>query len=117
MFQGKMNLSMKVLQALHKAEEQGATITTMADVAEAIDGSESYTEQAFSVLNSAKLVKGKKGPGGGYCLVKDKAGSVAYAYQLLTLKEFMELDWSKKADTKLLTEAFLGMTLAQVVRV
>lgn len=50
--------------------EQGKPVT-LAEISEEQDISISYLEQIFSRLRKSQIVKGTRGPGGGYCLSRE----------------------------------------------
>lgn len=72
MFKGKVLAGLKVLEHMRTKGE----LVVLADVAEDIAIGCSYAEQIFRVLREAGIVKGMRGPGGGYMLAKTESGSI-----------------------------------------
>lgn len=66
-FRKKVNAALQLLGYLH-SNERGSPIS-LAEAAHEIGISLSYAELIISVLSKANLVKGQRGPGGGYSLI------------------------------------------------
>jgi len=62
---------------------------TLADISENQNISLSYLEQLFASLRAKKLVRGVRGPGGGYFLGRD-AGSISVADIVCAVDEWVE---------------------------
>ena len=67
MLKSKFYLSLKIIQHLAKSENR----VTMFALADGVDVSYAYTEKLLSVLRRGGLIRGFKGPKGGYELVDD----------------------------------------------
>lgn len=72
-FRKKVNVALQILEYLHS--DTSDRPISLADAAYNLDISLSYAEQIVSVLNKANLIKGQRGPGGGYSLVMRPVGN------------------------------------------
>jgi len=79
-FQGKSRLA--ILSMMELATAKDRKLVTIADIAEHLKVSLSYLEQLFAELRRAGLVKGVRGPGGGY--------SVACGLDQISIYQIME---------------------------
>ena len=108
MFKGKVIAGLKILAHMRNAGEK----VVMADVAEEVDISCSYADQLFSVLRKAGLVKGIRGPGGGYVLAKTEK-ELAW-FEVWELIDFAELFYPGD-DNDVISCRLSGMTLDEVL--
>ncbi|MBK1648751.1 Rrf2 family transcriptional regulator [Rhabdochromatium marinum] len=88
-----MRLSTKgryaVTAMLDLALQAGQRPVTLADISANQDISLSYLEQLFAALRAKHLVRGVRGPGGGYYLGKD-AGDISIADIICAVDEWVE---------------------------
>lgn len=89
-----MRLSTKgryaVTAMLDLALHDGKGPVTLADISENQGISLSYLEQLFAALRAKSLVRGVRGPGGGYYLGKD-SGEISVADIICAVDEWVEL--------------------------
>ncbi|MDH5377158.1 MAG: Rrf2 family transcriptional regulator [Gammaproteobacteria bacterium] len=67
--QGKARIATMAMMDI--AVSQGRGLVTIAEIAEHLNISLSYLEQLFAELRKSGLVKGTRGPGGGYTLARN----------------------------------------------
>lgn len=72
--------------ALHSGEKP----VTLAEISSNQGISLSYLEQLFAALRAKKLVRGVRGPGGGYYLGR-RAGEISIAHIICAVDEWVEL--------------------------
>ena len=108
MFKGKVIIALQILQYMRTKGD----LVVLENVARAINISDSYAEQLFSVLRKSGLVKGIRGPGGGYFLETTKKG--ALMFEDVTLIDFSELFYPDD-NNDVLSKWFSGLTLDEVV--
>ena len=72
LFKSKVNLALRILRYMTERTVEGG-VATVIEMSTELDASMSYVEQVVSVLRDNSLVKGKRGPGGGYVLLRDTA--------------------------------------------
>lgn len=88
-----MRLSTKgryaVTAMLYLALEGKSGPVTLADVSDKQDISLSYLEQLFSALRAKSLVRGVRGPGGGYYLGRD-ASEISISNIICAVDEWVE---------------------------
>lgn len=88
-----MRLSTKsryaVTAMLDLALNEGGGPMTLGDIAENQNVSLSYLEQLFAQLRAKGLVRGVRGPGGGYYLARD-AGDISIAEVICAVDEWVD---------------------------
>ena len=108
MLKSKVMLGLQVLRQMREAEERVTVLNTAAD----LDKGESNIEQVFSVLRKAGLVVGKRGPGGGYTLVKNESGE--WRFTEMSIAEFTRAFYPYDAE-HILMHDFVSTPLAEVI--
>ncbi len=88
-----------VTAMLELAVNGGDGPVSLAEISEKHDISLSYLEQLFAALRKKKLVKGLRGPGGGYFLAKSTE-KITVADIICAVDEWVALNLCKKRKTK-----------------
>lgn len=82
---------------------------TLADISENQGISLSYLEQLFAALRSKQLVRGVRGPGGGYYLGRE-ADEISIADVICAVDEWVEFTRCNPSNTTAAMDAQRGMT-------
>lgn len=113
MFKSKVMLALRILQLMRKAADDNERLTVL-KIAADLNASESYVEQTMSVLSGSGLVKGVRGPGGGYSLIY-VPDSHLYRYEATWIKQLSLCFYPEDKDLDLVSTVFECTPLAAVI--
>lgn len=109
MLKSKIAIALQILTHMNKT----AGFVTVLDLATELRCSGSYVETVISVLSKARLVEGKRGPGGGYVLTLNEDGW--YVYSTTPLRHLAEMLYDQDSGGDMLSPVFADMPLRKVL--